>query len=313
MLYITKFGTAGGEIMKRKVIQIAESTELISLPRKWALKYNVLKGDELDVEEQGNKLVVSTGKDSEGKKCNLDLRNQPKLKRRSICAAYLKGYDEVEIFYDAPEYVQIVQSVIPEFTGYDIVKQDKNSCIIRQISKPAPDEFTNVFNRLFLLIHDTLDTMVNALKKNDLEQLKSIQFREISINKYANFCKRIVNKGMHSSPEHTTAYYFILMNLEFLGDEYKRLSTRLLKENKADKRIMSILEQTNTLFENVYKVFKTSSKAKAVENAVAYDKIEQQVDELFTQPKADHVAYHHIARITQIIIEMQEAMLLMLV
>ena len=37
--------------MRRKVIQIAESTQLISLPRKWALKYNIKKGEELEIEE----------------------------------------------------------------------------------------------------------------------------------------------------------------------------------------------------------------------------------------------------------------------
>ena len=45
--------------MKRKVIQIADSTQLISLPRKWAQKFNIKKGDELEVEEHDNKIVVS--------------------------------------------------------------------------------------------------------------------------------------------------------------------------------------------------------------------------------------------------------------
>ena len=49
--------------MKRKVIQIADSTQLISLPRKWALKYGIKKGDELDVEEQGSNVLVSTSRD----------------------------------------------------------------------------------------------------------------------------------------------------------------------------------------------------------------------------------------------------------
>ena len=56
--------------MKRKVIQIAESTQLVSLPRKWALKYGVKKGDEVDVLEEGNKIVVSTGVEDEKKSKN---------------------------------------------------------------------------------------------------------------------------------------------------------------------------------------------------------------------------------------------------
>ena len=38
--------------MKRKVIQIAESTQLVSLPRKWALANNIRRGDELEVTVQ---------------------------------------------------------------------------------------------------------------------------------------------------------------------------------------------------------------------------------------------------------------------
>ena len=48
--------------MGRKVIQIADSTQLISLPRKWALQHGIKKGDELEVEEKGRKIVISTEK-----------------------------------------------------------------------------------------------------------------------------------------------------------------------------------------------------------------------------------------------------------
>ena len=33
--------------MKRRVIQIGNSTQLISLPRKWAQQFGVKKGDEI--------------------------------------------------------------------------------------------------------------------------------------------------------------------------------------------------------------------------------------------------------------------------
>ena len=46
--------------IKRRVIQIANSTQLISLPRKWTQKYNIRKGDELEVEEDGDRILVHT-------------------------------------------------------------------------------------------------------------------------------------------------------------------------------------------------------------------------------------------------------------
>ena len=46
--------------IKRRVIQIANSTQLISLPRKWTIQHNIKKGDELDVQEDGSKIILST-------------------------------------------------------------------------------------------------------------------------------------------------------------------------------------------------------------------------------------------------------------
>ena len=59
--------------MKRKVIQIAESTQLISLPRKWAIENNIRKGDELEIEIKPNSLVVTTTTEREPLAVNVDL------------------------------------------------------------------------------------------------------------------------------------------------------------------------------------------------------------------------------------------------
>lgn len=57
----------------RKVIQIANSTQLISLPRKWTQKYGVKKGDELEVVEDGSKVIISTEKGQESGNIEVDI------------------------------------------------------------------------------------------------------------------------------------------------------------------------------------------------------------------------------------------------
>ena len=68
--------------MKRKVIQIADSTQLISLPRKWSLAHGIKKGDELEITEKGRQLTVSITQmgEQDSLKTNLDLTKMPKLK-----------------------------------------------------------------------------------------------------------------------------------------------------------------------------------------------------------------------------------------
>jgi len=45
--------------MRRKVIQIAGSTKIISLPNKWCKEFNINKGDEINVNIDGGTIHVN--------------------------------------------------------------------------------------------------------------------------------------------------------------------------------------------------------------------------------------------------------------
>ena len=84
--------------MKRKVTQIADSTQLISLPRRWALQHNVKKGDELEVEEQENRLMISTNNEPHLETAELNIDDLEPLTSRIIHALYKRGVDEIKVF-----------------------------------------------------------------------------------------------------------------------------------------------------------------------------------------------------------------------
>jgi len=82
-------------IMKRKVIQIANSTQLVSLPRKWALEQGIKKGDEINVSIIGNALLINTDRDSSTKKeIDLDVTDVDRTTLINVIRAlYRKGYN----------------------------------------------------------------------------------------------------------------------------------------------------------------------------------------------------------------------------
>ena len=84
--------------MKRKVIQIANSTQLISLPRKWSQKYGVKKGDELEVEDDGSRIIISTEKAQELGNIEVDISGADRdFLLFLIRSLYIKGYDEIKL------------------------------------------------------------------------------------------------------------------------------------------------------------------------------------------------------------------------
>ena len=84
--------------MKRKVIQIANSTQLISLPRTWTKKHNIIKGQEVNVEEVGENVVVSTDSVPKLLTAEIDIGGFDDIAKRFVYALYQKGVDEIKIY-----------------------------------------------------------------------------------------------------------------------------------------------------------------------------------------------------------------------
>ncbi len=295
--------------MKRKVIQIGDSTQLVSLPREWSVSNGIKKGDELEVFTEADKMTVLAGERSAVKATTLDLSDMKTLRRRSICAAYLRGFSEVEIQYATPEYIQVIQQVIAEFPGYEIVRQGKTSCSIKQISAPRPGEFESVFNRLFLLLHDTALYISEALDKKDGAMLKSIPYREVNINKFANFCRRLINNRSIAKTEDATVNYYILACLEQLGDAYKELAHYLAKDTDVPKEVNEALKDAAVLLDGVYRLHTKYRKELMIENALHYNNLQANIKKLAGSGKTDAYLFHYVTKINELIIGMQEAMM----
>ncbi len=92
--------------MKRKVIQIAGSTQLVSLPRQWAKAHNVQRGQEIDVQEDGNRVIISADNATPIMKVEFNISGCQTMVSRIVGALYRKGVDELKIVYDDHELLK---------------------------------------------------------------------------------------------------------------------------------------------------------------------------------------------------------------
>ena len=59
--------------MKRKLIQIGNSTLLLSMPREWVISNNLSKGDELEIQIDQDKVTVSCDSRRQKEKLSMDV------------------------------------------------------------------------------------------------------------------------------------------------------------------------------------------------------------------------------------------------
>src|SRR3989338_1030460 len=235
--------------MKRKVIQLAGKTHVISLPSVWVKQYHIKKGQELDIEEKGRSLLVSSqGEVGETTK-NLDISGFSRaLIRRCLGALYKVGFDRFEVRFSHPqEFAHAQEVVYGEFLGFEIINQEKNSFSVRQLSHVGAEELDVVLRRIFRIIQGMANDSLEAIKKNDAQWLASIVLRDLSINKLADFCRRVLNKqGLHAQ-EKVAPLYFIVETLEKIGDVYRDFSKLSSEKIPLEKNIFLFQQKINEL------------------------------------------------------------------
>jgi len=254
--------------IKRKVIQIANSTQLISLPRKWSQQYGVSKGDELNVDEQGSKIIVSIEKAAELKSIDIDVTG---LDRTTIVyylqTLYRMGFDEIKISFSNPvtayfrthenvNITTIINKEVSRLIGYEIIQNKENFCIVKDISTTSIKEFDNVLRRIFLLLNDASNDLIKGVKEKNWAIIETIEEKHDSITKFISYCSRLLNK--YGYPEHkkTIVLYNILASMDRIIDVIKNAGREALKLrhvfNAKTVQLMELVDDAIKLFSEFF-------------------------------------------------------------
>ncbi len=241
--------------MKRKIAKIGPSTLMISLPSKWAKKFNLNKGNELEITENNENLIVSTQNEILKKELEINVSSLDLMLYRLIGSVYKAGYEQVKIIFNNPKQLETIYDVLRKTClGFEIIEQSKNFIIIKEISKPEHHEFENVLRRNFLFLLSVANDSLDSIKKQDYDSLKNITLRDHNINKYSDFCRRILNKK--SISEKNSPLYHIIEQLEKLGDMYRDLCLYIYENKlKLDKETLEIYQRVNEFFNSFYETF----------------------------------------------------------
>ena len=277
--------------MKRKIIQLAGKTLVVSIPSALAKKYALLKGQEIEVEEQDSKIVINLGNNTSIEKKSIKISGMSEMLGRVVGALYKAGYDEIEIeFSSSDELKEIQRTFNRTCIGFEIVRQGDTSLTTRGISKLEPEQFETVLRRLFLFLLTSADDSLKSASPLNIDGLKNIKIRDDNLNKFADFCRRVINKNGYPGFKRTAPIYFIAEELEKIGDSYKYLAEHLA-ENKTvlNKRILKVYEDINSLLRDFYELFYSFNLMKFEEFGKTKKKIEIELEDQMKLAKKDEV------------------------
>ena len=245
--------------MKRKVIQLAGKTLVVSLPNRWARLHGIEKGDELELEEDEEKILIKTLRAVDTpRKVKLDLSKTNKDIVRSIVAILHKeGYDEIDINYGTHDRFEIIRDTVNGMLiGYEIIDQTRNRVLIKNLIMKDHTDLDSLIQRNFNIGVSMATELMQAIETNDQDKLKEIENMEETNNKLTNISQRILNQQEYKSIQ-KCFLYTALWNYENICDDLKRICKRLgtMKTISITKRTMEIFRMTATNIDMIRKVY----------------------------------------------------------
>tara|TARA_B100000315_G_scaffold15927_1_gene14273 strand:- start:1161 stop:2090 length:930 start_codon:yes stop_codon:yes gene_type:complete len=241
--------------MRRKLVQHGGSTLVVSIPSKWAKKHELEKGQEINIEEKEDYLLVSTAGEKGGKKKKeLSIENYTYYSLRSIISGlYRTGYDEIKIQFNEKIPISIIHKIMDLLPGFEANFVGEKTCVINSIIKSSEDMVSNMINKLFLNLKMMFDMALKSGKKITLDDAFSIKNNCLRLRDYCHRMIRNLNYGNENSYD----YYTIVFSLEKISGLVLHSLLTYLINNKVQltKKDLDLIKKNKEMLDTLHKLY----------------------------------------------------------
>jgi len=262
--------------MRRKIIQLAGKTLVVSLPSKWVKSSGVRKGDEIELIESEKGLLVAPVENKNVVKSLLDVSGlNSSLVWYYLTGAYVRGVDEIDVRFSESmilnprtkqlvDIVAFISDVVASLIGMEVVRYGANFCIVKEVSELKKDEFDTVLKRLFFTVCTFAGDVITAINEKNIVALKNSVHLEKTVNRLCLFCWRVLNRGVFSNHAEVASFYSVVSLLEEIADVYARLCALDEKVLKTAE-LKASLNGSAQIVKELYDIFYDFNKKKCVE------------------------------------------------
>lgn len=312
--------------MRRKIIKQGHNTLTLTLPSEWAKRFNLHAGNEVEMFEKENGLFVTTDKNKEHKRAEITITGMEiPIIWKYFMAVYREGYDEVLVKFDPAmriespfkfltqhktdakyrkdssekkSIIEVLPKFVSRFIGFEIVEHGKDSVLIKEMGDLTAKEFENSLRRVFLILQQMFEEMIEAIETEKPETLEHIHDIDINLDKFQDYCIRILNRVGNVELKKTHSLFAILFFLELIGDEFKNIAQHVLYDFKKQKlkELLPVAKSIQEQFNIYYSFFYTYDLAKIRQMSELDEQRYFSVNQVYHKTKEEGVKeiFHHL-------------------
>ena len=224
--------------MKRKLIKQGLGGLTFYVPKKWTDRLHLKPGDEIDIEEDGNTLMIRPEKILKDEKITINTTemNDNSLKI-ALVSAYWQGFETINLISKEPFHIVRVNRLVESLVGLVITDQSDNKIIIKNVASENIEDVDKIINKIFITTHYQI-TKAIELFEGDPSHIEEINELKKAVTKQGNYCRRIIfstNFGKSKSYEYNTIILLLKKIASILNrfcSSYNKLNPKFKKKTK---------------------------------------------------------------------------------
>lgn len=252
--------------MKRKINKVGKNTLTVSLPSKWVKENKIESGDEIDLIEEGNSLILTQEEnrkiEKEIKVCTDSLTYFSLA--RIFGVAYKGHYNKLILIHNKKTIIhpkdgkekdlkKIIHQQVSRQVGAEIVSQTKDKTEIEYLAIENEENLERIERRILYLFKETNKELIDHINNDFKTFYESSYDRHDMISKFINYFLRIQCRN-NKNKEENNIIYALYVKLDELADKIRHLSETLM-EYKCSDKMKEILIEIFNIFHELYENF----------------------------------------------------------
>lgn len=250
--------------MKRKIIRLSPTTQVISLPKTWLKKHNLGKGSEVDVTDCDDHLKITSQTMPCSSESTISLKHlTPRLMWSTIDAAYVKGHSPITILPGSAEQAQFMTKLVRYFPGMIITHQQPDKVILSDVGIKDTDLEKNI-NRLFNLIITLITESSDCCQHKKWESLNRVKYKDYVINSHISYCLRLLNSFSADTLNRSITFTYLKL-LEILADKLCILFTQISEKKSITTSELTLIKRLHPILMKFQRIHSQYSQQRIIE------------------------------------------------
>ena len=289
----------------RKLIKFGNSSSVISIPKSWLERNKVCKGDLLYLEEKGDELSIHPNKKeivSEDKEITIDVTKKDyDAIQREVVSAYINNFSTIRMIgSDLSKKSEDIREILHGLVALEIMEQSPEKIIAKDFLNIKEASIDGIIRKIDIIIRSMF---IDCKEMKGYENLKSmdqdvnrLHFLVLRAVRYANK-NPMALKQYGLTQQQLMDGWWVVINLEKIADELKRVSNFIKKANFSKvegKDVKEIIDDIENAYLSTMKSYYDDNNKLALERAKTKRpllmKCEDMLEKYKTKPFAGNVA-----------------------